>query len=271
MSWYSTGTVDVTNGDADIVGTGTSWLDVVQPGWAFFGPDGRPYQVQDVVDNTHITLAKVYAGSTLTTQAYDMFPTQGMVRTLSNRVTTLLNDYAAVLTGAGAGKFSAGTVGAPGVTNAADLDTGLFWPSANVAALGAGGVGGIFVDASGNVGAGFIGSVASVRMDIRGNAPSARVYDTTGGNSLASMTADSTGAVFEAGFASTPTAMIFKTASAVRMTLTAAGDLILRPQSSAPTLATNGELVINAISNTQLRFSYRGSDGTTRTNTLTLA
>lgn len=58
---------------------------------------------------------------------------------------------------------------------------------------------------------------------------------------------------------------------ATQMTLDASGNLILQPPSTPPTLATNGQLTVNATSNTNLRFSYRGSDGVTRVANLTLA
>ena len=55
------------------------------------------------------------------------------------------------------------------------------------------------------------------------------------------------------------------------MILDASGNLIWSPASTPPTLATNGQLTVNATSNTNLRFSYRGSDGVTRVANLTLA
>jgi hypothetical protein len=59
--------------------------------------------------------------------------------------------------------------------------------------------------------------------------------------------------------------------SSALMTLDASGNLIWSPASSPPSLATNGQLTVNATSNTNLRFSYRGSDGTTRIANITLA
>jgi hypothetical protein len=57
-----------------------------------------------------------------------------------------------------------------------------------------------------------------------------------------------------------------------RMTLDASGRLILLASTTTPaTLTTNGELTMTATSNTNLRFSYRGSDGTTRVADITLA
>jgi hypothetical protein len=56
------------------------------------------------------------------------------------------------------------------------------------------------------------------------------------------------------------------------MKLDASGRLILLASTTTPaTLTTNGELTMTATSNTNLRFSYRGSDGTTRVANITLA
>ena len=55
------------------------------------------------------------------------------------------------------------------------------------------------------------------------------------------------------------------------MKLDASGNLILLSSNTPATLTTNGQLTVNATSNTNLRFSYRGSDGVTRIANLTLA
>jgi hypothetical protein len=55
------------------------------------------------------------------------------------------------------------------------------------------------------------------------------------------------------------------------MTLDVNGNLILLSSNTPATLTTNGQLTVNATSNTNLRFSYRGSDGTTRVANITLA
>jgi hypothetical protein len=56
-----------------------------------------------------------------------------------------------------------------------------------------------------------------------------------------------------------------------KMQVDANGNLILSSSATPPTLTTNGQLTVNATSNTNLRFSYRGSDGTTRVANITLA
>jgi len=56
-----------------------------------------------------------------------------------------------------------------------------------------------------------------------------------------------------------------------KMLLDTNGNLILSSSATPSTLATNGQLTVNATSNTNLRFSYRGSDGVTRVANITLA
>ncbi|HRI97189.1 MAG TPA: hypothetical protein PLZ93_16355, partial [Nocardioides sp.] len=124
MSWYSTGTVNVTSGSPNIVGVGTTWAEHVSQGWAFYGPDKELYEVLSVNNNTSITLARNYAGSTLSGQAYQLIPTQGETRALTARVLQLLQDVANMLTGAGAGKFPDGAVGTPSVAAASVLPSG---------------------------------------------------------------------------------------------------------------------------------------------------
>ena len=56
------------------------------------------------------------------------------------------------------------------------------------------------------------------------------------------------------------------------MTLDASGRLIINSSTFIPpTLNTNGELNFIATSNTNVRFSYRGTDGVTHTANITLA
>ena len=55
------------------------------------------------------------------------------------------------------------------------------------------------------------------------------------------------------------------------MQVDANGNLILQSSATPATLTTNGQLTVNATSNTNLRFSYRGSDGVTRVANITLA
>jgi hypothetical protein len=56
-----------------------------------------------------------------------------------------------------------------------------------------------------------------------------------------------------------------------RMRIDSSGNVIHSAPATAPTLATNGQMVFNLTSNTNLRVSVRGSDGVTRTADITLA
>jgi hypothetical protein len=51
----------------------------------------------------------------------------------------------------------------------------------------------------------------------------------------------------------------------------AAGNVISNVTGTAPTLAANSQMVFNLTSNTNLRISVRGTDGTTRVANITLA
>jgi hypothetical protein len=55
------------------------------------------------------------------------------------------------------------------------------------------------------------------------------------------------------------------------MEIDALGNVITRSPGAPPTLTANGQLSVNATSNTNVRFSYRGSDGVTRVADITLA
>lgn len=140
MAWYRTGTVSVTNGSASVTGAGTSWFGGLQAGWGFVGPDGRTYEIADVVDATSLTLATPYQGSTAAAQNYAAFPTMSLAGDLTAELQALTSEYQGVVDGAGAGKFPDGTLAEPGVRFEADPDTGLRRVGANSAALVGGGV-----------------------------------------------------------------------------------------------------------------------------------
>ena len=55
------------------------------------------------------------------------------------------------------------------------------------------------------------------------------------------------------------------------VTIDTSQNTILQAQTTAPSLTVNGQLVMNLTSNTNLRISVRGGDGTTRVVNLTLA
>ena len=73
VSLYITGTADVTNGSAAVVGTGTAWAGNVNPRHLFVGPGGVDSKlVLSVQDDTHLTLVANYAGATASGAAYSV-------------------------------------------------------------------------------------------------------------------------------------------------------------------------------------------------------
>ncbi len=131
MAWYKSGTVSVTSGSPTVTGSGTSWVANVKAGHGFIGPDRFTYEILSVDSNTQLTLAEPYASASTSGAAYKIVPTQGIVQTLATAAQTLINDFAAVRDGAGAGQFGDGSVSSPGVRFTADPDTGFYRPGTN--------------------------------------------------------------------------------------------------------------------------------------------
>lgn len=154
MAWYRTGTVALTNGNATVTGTGTAWIANASVGEGLIAPDGRVYEIIDIPSNTSLTISPAYLGSTASGQGYAIAPLRGRIADLLAETASLLASFATVRDGIGSGLFPNGTAAAPALRAAADQDTGLFFPAANAAAVGTGGVERLRVDGSGNVGVG---------------------------------------------------------------------------------------------------------------------
>lgn len=175
MSWYSTGTISVTNGSAAVTGSGTAWVAAVRAGWAMIMPNGLPYEIASVNSDTGITLVNVYTGTTQTGQAYSVMPTQGLEANLVTALNDLLTNYQGVYDGVGQGKFLDGTVAAPGIRFAGDEDTGLYRPASNQLAAAAGGVMRWLLSST----------AFTVNVPITGSAVQSSASDTTAGKLMA--------------------------------------------------------------------------------------
>lgn len=140
MAWYSAGTVTATNGSKTITGAGTDFVSNVLAGHGFVGPDGRTYEIEQVVSATQMLLRRPYLGATAAGQAYDVIPTQGPSQILVERVGDLLGTFGAVRDGVGQGLFPDGLVTAPAIRFGADQDTGLYRSASNEIAAACGGV-----------------------------------------------------------------------------------------------------------------------------------
>lgn len=80
MPWYKTGTVTVTNGSTEVVGSGTTWGDgTITPGDSFSLVDANGaavepfYEVASVTDDTHLTLSNAYGGTTASGVKYALW------------------------------------------------------------------------------------------------------------------------------------------------------------------------------------------------------
>lgn len=140
MAWERRGTVAVTNGGVIVTGAGTQFNGNVQPGHAINLPDGRVYEVLSVDSQTQITLGSPYMGSSAGGQAYSVQPNQGFAQTAATRLADLLAQAAGWISGALAGRFGDGSPAAPGMTFAADQDTGARRYGENAFSLVTGGV-----------------------------------------------------------------------------------------------------------------------------------
>lgn len=136
MSWYRAGTVTVAAGSNVVTGVGTDFVSNVSIGEAFIGPDGRSYEISQIVSATELRLTTVYGSG----QGYAIQPTESFVRDLVLSAGNLLNTFAAVRDGVGQGMFGDGSAATPAVRFAADQDTGLRRLDANRMSLVAGGV-----------------------------------------------------------------------------------------------------------------------------------
>lgn len=80
MSWYKTGTVNVTNNSNAVIGTGTAFISNSRVGDAFRGPDGNWYEVTNIASDTAMSILPVYQGSSDGSGLYAIAPMQGYVK-----------------------------------------------------------------------------------------------------------------------------------------------------------------------------------------------
>lgn len=93
MAWYRSGTVALTNGNTEVVGTGTQFLNNVKAGDIFIGPDGLLYEIASVNTSTGIILQIGYAGASVNGATYEIVPTTINLKQLAQRVADLIALY----------------------------------------------------------------------------------------------------------------------------------------------------------------------------------
>lgn len=97
MTWYTTGTVAVTNGSTDVIATGTQFITNTKPGDIFVVlTDGMIYEIDEIVSATQLKLKRAYAGSTGDGLQYEVVPTASYLKTLANQVADLIALYTKV-------------------------------------------------------------------------------------------------------------------------------------------------------------------------------
>lgn len=135
MTWYSAGTVTVTNGQQLVTGAATDFVSNVLAGQGFIGPDNRIYEIEQVVSATQIILRTPYLGATGGNASYTIIPTQSLVKDLADQAAALIASFANVRDGIGQGLFPDGSAAAPGFRFAADQDSGIRRVGANALSL----------------------------------------------------------------------------------------------------------------------------------------
>ena len=198
-------------------------------------------------------------------------------------VTGLVTAGSATITGAatvgttlgvtGVSTFAAGTALLPALTTTGDTNTGIYFPAADTFAVTTAGVERYRVDSTG-LG---VGVSPSAKLDVLANDATIAIFRGSGASSndkRLTITSGGLKVVFNISDNSntaTARAYEFQSAGSSVMTIDASGNLLVNVPTTAPTLATNSQMVFNLTSNTNLRISVRGTDGTTRTANITLA
>jgi len=94
MSWYRTGTINITKDSASITGINTKWAQAVNgvmPGMMMIMPDNKLYEIKNVVSDTSLVLVTAYTGATAAAQAYSVVTTyEGDLSQFSARFNALL-------------------------------------------------------------------------------------------------------------------------------------------------------------------------------------
>ena len=166
----------------------------------------------------------------------------------------------------GVSTFAAGTALLPALTTTGDTNTGIYYPAADTFAVTTGGTERYRVDSTGLGIGGSPVNPLTVFAAASAKAP-ALLLSTVGSPTY--------GWDFSVDGAVNGNLFIRRMDASVKTDVMefdrGNGNIIMTPSTTAASLTVNGQLTFNATSNTNLRFSYRGSDGTTRVANITLA
>lgn len=96
IPWYSTGTVNVTQGSSNVAGVGTNWVNAgLKVGDIFTIDKSRLYQITAVNSNTSLSLQEAYQGATGSSQVYFVIRNFAgtMQAQIAAQVSELVNKY----------------------------------------------------------------------------------------------------------------------------------------------------------------------------------
>ena len=85
-TWYKAGTASFANGSATVTGSGTSWVDNVKIGDALRAPDGRAYEIVELVSSSELEIRPAYEGSSESNADYAIQPTRGILQRVFNQI-----------------------------------------------------------------------------------------------------------------------------------------------------------------------------------------
>lgn len=171
-SWFTEGTVTVTNGNAVVTGVGTKFSNC-RSGDMFVGPDNGIYQVINASSDTSVSISPTYRGPSAAGTFYGIVPVNGYPKALADAVNQMVQQWGATLAGLGA-------VSTENIVPVAKGGTGASAPAAARANLGLGAA----ATAGFGIGAGQVLSVPMLGLGARsaiGNSsiyPSMNVWET---------------------------------------------------------------------------------------------
>ena len=95
IGWYRTGTISVTSGSNEITGDATYWLSAGLNKGDILFIDGNLYELHTITDNTHLTIAGTYSGTTGSGKSYAIIRnfTSTMQSGIAKDLTNLMSVY----------------------------------------------------------------------------------------------------------------------------------------------------------------------------------
>lgn len=163
-SWFSEGTVTVTNGNATVTGVGTKFSNC-RSGDMFVGPDNGIYQVINPASDTSLSISPAYRGATASGAVYGIVPVNGYPKALADAVNQMVQQWGATLAGLG-------SVSTENIVPVAKGGTGASVPAAARANLGLGAA----ATAGFGIGAGQVLSVPMLGLGTREAIGNSSIY-----------------------------------------------------------------------------------------------